>query len=125
MILFLRIVQPKVHKLYRFHHTWLYDLNLCLSHVHLHQVFIEFPTILEVRLHYKFKALFLVFYQPNVFLVANVLHCLAKSAAFHKLEKFVLKLVGCLRSQSCIQVSISLESRTLLKLDYSVHFINH
>ena len=122
---FSQIVQPKVHKLYRFHHNWLHHLNLYLTHCHPHQVLTAFFTDLEVRLYCKLNALFLFFQQPNILMVANIFHSLAKNAVVHNFENVVLKPVGCLGSQSCVQISISFEPCTLLNLDLSVHSLNH
>lgn len=71
------------------------------------------------------KVLFIDCYQSNVFMAANVLHGLFKNGVFHQLEKVLFKLVRCLCSPSCVQINKGLKPCTLLKLDYSVHFLKN
>lgn len=89
------------------------------------QALTEFHAILEVRLHCKSEALFLVCYQSHVFVIANVLRYLAKNAAANELEEILFKLFACLFSQFCTKITISLESCTLLKLDYLLYYLEH
>lgn len=105
--------------------NWLHHLHFYLTHLHTRQVLTEFPTILEVRAHCKLKLLILVCYQPHLLGIPNVLHFLIKNGVLHGLKKIFFKLVGYLCFQFCIQVNVSLDPRTLLKLDYSMHFLEY
>ena len=102
----------------------LHDLNLCLIRLRFNKLLIEFPVIFEVRFYYKPETVFLICHQSHAFVVANVLQCLAKYAVAHEFEEILFKPVGCFFAQSCTQDNISLDSYTLLKLDYSITFLS-